>query len=109
MSRNRNKLSYVLFGLLVLGAAGCELLVDFDRTKIDAGPLDGTVGDVVTPDVTQDTNVKDVVNDVTPDVTTTDASDAGDASQDVTDASTADVDDGSMADADDGSADAADE
>jgi hypothetical protein len=103
---NRNKLYLAALGMMIASAAGCELLVDFDRTKIDGGSLDGTAGDVV-----NEVSTNDVVNDTKNDVTQTDASDAGDASDgttsDVTDSSTADVDDGS-ADADDGS-DAADE
>ncbi|HEY1955767.1 MAG TPA: hypothetical protein VGH28_09140 [Polyangiaceae bacterium] len=113
MSRKPSKLPLMVIGVLVLGVAGCELLVDFDRTKIDAGPLDGTV-DVTNNDVTQDNNTQDVVNDVKNDVITpSDAGDAGDTG--VTDASdgsvvdaddgAADADDGATADADDGAAD----
>lgn len=107
----RNKLPMVVIGALVLGMAGCELLVDFDRTKIDAGPLDGTTTDVTSNDVTVDQSTHDVVSESFEDVTTTDAGDGGgdsatDAPADVTDAATAD--DG-PADADDGAADAADD
>jgi hypothetical protein len=39
-------LSLSLAGLL----AGCELIVDFDRTKIDGGTVEGGGNDVVQPD-----------------------------------------------------------
>jgi hypothetical protein len=97
----RNKLFLAALGLTIMSAAGCELLVDFDRTKIDGGSLDGTPNDVVGNDV-----VNDVVNDVNPGDGGNDATDG--STSDVTDSSTADVDD-SATDADDGSADAADE
>ena len=121
MSRKANKLQLMVIGALVLGVAGCELLVDFDRTKIDGGPLDGTTDVTPQPDGskdvnTQDVNTQDVVNDVKNDVTTSDAGDAGvsDAADsgtaDANDGATADADDGGTADADDGAAsDGADE
>lgn len=84
---------------LAAGAAGCELIVDFDRTKIDGGGGDGAVvPDVTTQDVTQD-----VTGDVTGDVQQT--SDAGDAGADVAADAAADASDGALddgADASDG-------
>ncbi len=71
----------VALGLaLAMGVAGCELIVDFDRTKIDAGAGDGSV----LPDVsTQDAPAKDVAADVPGDVgSDVVVSDAGDAGSD---------------------------
>jgi hypothetical protein len=44
--KKRRALAVVVFALV--GAAGCELIVDFDRSKIDAGPItnDATFSDV---------------------------------------------------------------
>jgi hypothetical protein len=90
MPRKRTKF-IVLFGLALVGT-GCELLVEFDRTLIDAG-ADGSTVDVTT----QDQSTNDVSNDISNDVvmgneagmdaadadtgtTTSDASDASEAS-----------------------------
>ncbi len=87
---------------LAMAAAGCQLIVDFDRTKIDAGAVDASF-DVAKPD----NSVPDTGNDVTPQPDSgKDASDG--AVSDASDASTSDASD-AAADADDGSADAATE
>lgn len=75
MSRHTKNFSKGLF-LLAIGSVtvlGCELLVDFDRTKIpvdqtEAGPIDATVPETSTTDTGA------------PDAATTDAADASDAS-----------------------------
>ncbi len=55
------------------GAAGCELIVDFDRTKIDAGPpTDGSVVGDGTVDSAGDTNVPDTAAQDSPVETGTD-------------------------------------
>jgi len=80
---------------LAVAAAGCELIVDFDRTKIDAGGGDGSLPDVTTQDVTppQDVVTSDVANDVQqPDAGDAAADSAGDAADDVVDAAAADGD-----------------
>jgi hypothetical protein len=41
----------------LIGLAGCELAVDFDRTKIDAGTIDASI-----PDTGGDTTVPDDAN-----------------------------------------------
>jgi hypothetical protein len=91
----------VIATLVVAAAtAGCELIVDFDRTKIDAGATDATVSDVTNPpiDAPVDSPVdagKDSPADAPADVKVdtgtdagTDASDAGDAADDAADATT---------------------
>jgi hypothetical protein len=87
---------FAAFVALAMLAAGCELIVDFDRTKIDGGGGDGSLPDVTTQDVTQDVPTQDVVNDTTNDVTQQpDASDGGgDASDGGTGMDAADADDG---------------
>ena len=88
-----------LFVAISVAAAGCELIVDFDRTKIDAGGGDGSLPDVTTQDVTppQDVVTDNVTSDVANDVQQPDAGDAaadsaGDAADDVVDAAAADGD-----------------
>jgi hypothetical protein len=77
--------------------AGCELIVDFDRTKIPAEAVDSSVPprdsstDTAAPDATTDATA-DATPDATPDATTPDA--APDASSDAS---------GDAADAADGS------
>ena len=80
MKLQKTKKALVLVGLFSTIGLGCELIVDFDRTKIpveevpetggpDAPEVDtGTGGDTGAPDATQDAP------------TTNDAGDAGDAS-----------------------------
>jgi hypothetical protein len=81
--------------------AGCELIVDFDRTKIPAEAVDSSVPprdsstDTAAPDATTDATTDataDATPDATPDATTPDA--APDASSDAS---------GDAADAADGS------
>jgi hypothetical protein len=92
MSRHNMNIPKGLFLLAVVSTAalGCELIVDFDRTKIpveqtEAGPTDGSVVDTGT-----DTGV---------DATVPDASDAGSDASDASDAADAeDASDASDAD-----------
>jgi len=92
MTTNMKRL--LMGALLAAGVAGCQLIVDFDRTLIDAGGVDASF-DTSKPETSTDSGTD----------TSTDA--AKDAAKDAaTDAAT-DADDGSTADADDGSADAA--
>ncbi len=50
-SRRRTRVhAAVLLLLLGVGAIGCELALDFDRTKIDGGALDASFGDTALPD-----------------------------------------------------------
>jgi hypothetical protein len=76
----------------ILAVAGCQLIVDFDRTLIDAGSVDASI-DIAKPDTS--------VADTGSDVTTTDASDG--STSDASDGSTSDASDGSTSDASDGS------
>ncbi|MEO6418854.1 MAG: hypothetical protein ABIP39_05575 [Polyangiaceae bacterium] len=46
--RTRALVALGVFGLL--GVAGCELAVDFDRTKIDSGTFDASIGETSTFD-----------------------------------------------------------
>jgi hypothetical protein len=71
MSQRRRAL--LLTGILSIGMVGCELIADFDRSKIDAGPLpsldggppgDGEAADAPS-DAPADTTVGDAGNDVT--------------------------------------------
>jgi hypothetical protein len=105
-----NRKRVLVLVALSMAVGGCELLVEFDRTKIDGGSLDGSFTDVPQNDVTTDTT-NDVVNDVVNDVGTDAGQDAlADADSgtgsDASDGSTADVDDGST---NDSASDAADE
>jgi hypothetical protein len=96
-TRRSQRLAWLV--LLAVGAAGCELIVDFDRTKIDGGGGDGSVADVTTQDVTtQDVVADNVTSDVANDVQ---QSDAGDAAADAADAAIDVVD--AAVDADDAS------
>ncbi len=106
--------------VLLLGVAvgGCELVVDFDRSKIDAGGVDGSFVDAPTSDVANDNNVNPDSggNDGGSDGATDAGGDAADATtpDSGSDASVSDAGDGggvndAGADADDGSADAASE
>src|SRR5689334_19330991 len=73
---------------LTLGGLGCELVADFDRTKIDAGlpTVDSGVHDQTSPPVPDTGVLPDVTTDAAPDVQpTVDAGDAGDAQPDVRD------------------------
>lgn len=100
-NKTRAVTATLLFAFAGLAIAGCELIVDFDRTKIDAGAGDATVSDApadITPppvDSGQDAADagKDAVGDAPVDVaqdTGSDASgdDAGgsDAGDDASDA-----------------------
>ncbi len=91
-----NKKTRALFLAIPLGVAllaGCELIVDFDRTRI---PADATDSSVTPRDAQTDTSAPDATvdatTDATPDATTDagpDAADgaASDASSDAADAS----------------------
>ena len=108
MNANHLRRALLATTCLVVGAAGCELLTDFDRTQIPGGGFDGSVdspGLDVTPqpipdaqqDVARDAPVEAAVDAA--DATTSDAgdattSDASDAAADADDASDgADADD----------------
>lgn len=80
--------------VLVMAAAGCELIVDFDRTKIpgggtdasvDQGTLDGQTGTDAQVDVTTDApkdSATEGGGDAATDGTTNDAGDAAAADAD---------------------------
>ncbi len=90
----RRRLTAVV-ALALIGAAGCELAVDFDRTKIDAGAIDASI-----PEGGGDTTIPlDGNNEAAVDA----GNDAEDAQQNDTGS---DADDGG-ADAEDDAADAA--
>jgi hypothetical protein len=105
--KNTRAKTVTVLAILAFSAAGCELLVNFDHSLIDAGSVDGALGDVSNDlnkpdagDAGMDTSMKDVVG------TDTFVPDSG------MDSSTADANDGAMGmDADDGAnaADTADE
>jgi hypothetical protein len=85
--------------LTLIGAAGCELAVDFDRTKIDAGAIDASIpesgGDTTIPVDGSNEAAADAANDA-------DAAQAIDTGVDANDGAVAvDADDGGF-DADDG-------
>src|SRR5579859_3858606 len=47
---HKGTFAFLLVTTLVIGAGfGCELIVDFDRTKIDAGVVDSGSSDVIPP------------------------------------------------------------
>ena len=74
----------ITLGALSVTATGCELITDFDRTKIDAGTVDATVGggeggtgdDGSTADVTNDTTGDDASDGAADTAPGDDASDA---------------------------------
>ena len=73
--------------------AGCELIVDFDRTRIPAEVSDSSLQP---RDVQVDTSVADAATDATADVVTDATPDsAPDSAPDAADAATADAADGS--------------
>lgn len=86
----RNKTKWNVKKAVLLAAAtstfvlGCELIVDFDRTRI---PVEG--GDATTADVVQPAVDGEAPDTSTP---TTDAGDAGDAGSTSSDASDAEAD-----------------
>lgn len=84
MKRTTIKKAVVLATLSSMFVLGCELIVDFDRTRIPVEGTDATTADVVTP-----------ANDA---ATTTDASDA--AATDAADAAVSDASSDAEADAD---------
>ena len=83
----------VAFGLTGI-VAGCQLIVDFDRTLIDAGASDASI----------DTSKPDTGTPDASDGGTTDASDG--STTDASDGSTTDASDGSTTDASDSGSDA---
>ena len=74
-----------VFLVIAAGALGlgCELIVDFDRTRI---PVEGNDGAIVTPDAAVDATI----DTSAPDTSTVDAADAADAAQPVDAADAAD-------------------
>jgi hypothetical protein len=81
-------------GVAFLALAGCELIVDFDRTLI---PADATDSSVTPKDAQADTSAPDATTDAAMDATTDATTDAG-----------SDAADGATSDASDASSDAAD-
>jgi len=116
MNRQKARRALVLTSALtVFAVAGCELAVDFDRTKIDAGSVDAAVADVTALDspVTTDggkDGAGDALADTSVDAPADGSTDAlADVTSDVTtDGATADADDAGTVDAaDDAPVDAA--
>jgi hypothetical protein len=99
-------------GLLAVGAmtlGGCELVAEFDRSKIDGGSLDGSFPDVNVPDVNQPDSPADTGVDAPVDSGSDAGADAtSDAAADASDAST-DAASDAGADASDAAADAPDD
>ena len=89
------RLTVLGISLGVAFLAGCELIVDFDRTRIPADATDASV-----------TPRDSATGDSAVDASDLDASDA--ATTDAADAATTDASDAAAADASDGSSDAAD-
>ena len=88
-----NKKTRALFLAIPLGVAllaGCELIVDFDRTRI---PADATDSSVAPKDAQTDTSVPDAATDATTADATTDAT--TDAGSDASDAAASDASDAS--------------
>jgi hypothetical protein len=54
MMRKGSRRAVVVVALAAL-VAGCELALDFDRTKIDGGGIDASLGDVTLADQTNET------------------------------------------------------
>lgn len=100
MKTMKNIRRLVALGVIgTIGVAGCELAVDFDRTKIDSGTVDASMSEtstdapVVTMDAEGDGTVTDAAMDTATDaVTDTAVVDSSDG------ATTADADDASDAD-----------
>jgi hypothetical protein len=57
----------VAASLRVLAIAGCELVVDFDRSKIDAGSIDAAVADVTIDQTTPGDGAAEAAPDGAPD------------------------------------------
>lgn len=90
------KLIWLVVGTAVVAVAGCELVVDFDRSKIPQEGTDaGTLSDVTQPPL----------SDAAPDVATTDAAKDGATLDAAPDGA---VDGGSDANVTDANPDAAD-
>jgi hypothetical protein len=75
--------------MLATAIAGCELIVDFDRTKIDGGGIDGSTTDVATDTQTMDVQPP---KDSGPDVKDTGTPDVQDSGADVQDSGDPDAD-----------------
>ncbi len=88
------RLTVLGISLGVAFLAGCELIVDFDRTRIPADATDASV-----------TPRDSATGDSAVDASDLDASDAG---SDASDSATTDASDSATTDASDGSSDAAD-
>lgn len=119
MNRRQARRALVATSALTLFAiAGCELAVDFDRTKIDAGSVDAAIADVTALDAPTSTDggkdgTADAPVDGTSDAPVDGASDAP-SDGTTTDGTTADANDASTTDAgsdapDDAAADAPDD
>jgi hypothetical protein len=97
MTKTTRRRLMAIAALALLGAAGCELAVDFDRTKIDAGGIDASFieggGDTTIPVDANDAAIEA-------------GTDTGPDTQPIDGGPDADADDGAAADADDGAADA---
>lgn len=78
MNPVRIRKGLILLSLASMFALGCELIVDFDRTKIPVESTEtGAPGDAALPDVATDAPTGDATTDA--DAETPDAADAGDA------------------------------
>ncbi len=73
MKVRRIRKSLLVVSLASISAAGCELIVDFDRTKIPVEASDSSLGDVVIPETGIDTGL-----DAGQDVASPPDADAGD-------------------------------
>lgn len=83
MKRNSIKTAIVLLSAASAGVLGCELVVDFDRTRIpvevsEAGTTDGSVPGIVTTDAAGNPDAQDAESDA--------ADASADAPDDVADA-----------------------
>jgi hypothetical protein len=96
MKTKKRALLFLLLGTAAL--AGCELIVDFDRTKI---PVDAVDAVAPTGDASQTDAQTDAATDATSDATT-------DATTDATSDATTDASDGGSTDGSSDAADAAD-
>lgn len=78
-------LTIISFGLF---AAGCELIVDFDRTRIEGELPEASANDASSDGSTSTDAAMDAAEDASDGATESDASDAGDDASDASDAAT---------------------